>query len=89
MIKLKSLLNEGKWKEVDYIEGDAGGTPVWEYDRSLFDRLMSLPFLKGKFSNLPKIHKIEGSYGRPDMFTSNDELNLVITFGKKAIHTRS
>lgn len=52
----KNVISEGKWKHIDYDEGDNGWTRTWEYSPSFFDMIGN--FLKGRSGKLPKIKSI-------------------------------
>lgn len=56
VIKLKDIINEGKWKYIDYDENDTGWSRTWEYSPSFFDMIGN--FLKRRSDKLPKIKRI-------------------------------
>ena len=62
MIKLKDLINEGKWKYVGYDEGDTWIERDWEYSQSFFDMIGN--FLKRRSGKLPKIKNITATLTR-------------------------
>lgn len=77
MIKLKDLINEGKWKYTGYGEGDIGSERFWEYSRSFFDLVGN--FFKRRSGKLPKIESISatlnvGFRNQKD----NVEMNIVL-----------
>lgn len=59
MIKLKDLINEGKWKYTGWYDGDTGSERFWEYNRSFFDMISN--FLKRRSGKLPKIKSIKAT----------------------------
>lgn len=56
MIKLKDIINEGKWKYAGYDEGDTWIERHWEYSQSFFDAFGN--FFKRRYGKLPKIKNI-------------------------------
>lgn len=62
VIKLKNLINEGKWKYTGWFDADTGSERTWEYSPSFFDTIGN--FLKSRSGKLPKIKKITATLSR-------------------------